>query len=344
MNPNFLKKKNFHPRDKRIKFYEGPHLYTIDGEGGYTSVTTWNHSHFQDFNADNIIANMMKSKNWPKSKYYGMTPVEIKKKWDCNRDEASSAGTKMHFDIECFYNGLNVTNESIEFEYFKQFYNDYKHLIPYRTEWEVFHEELKFSGSIDMSFVDENGHIELCDWKRCKEIKKDNPWQSAKTDCISHLPDTNFWHYTLQLNIYKAILESKYDKKVTKMYLVCLHPNNSNSSYLKYEVSDLSKEIKELFELRMTQLSKLEKESNQVNQLINKLNDIKYNINDLLNQKDEILNKLSILDEKFEEDIEVDTKYYNETEYLVDNLSNYIYNENGEIIGLWLKNKPKLFK
>ena len=66
----------------------------------------------------------------------------------------------------------------------------------------------------------------LFDWKRCKEIKKTNSFgEFALTECIDHLPDTNYWHYALQLNTYKAILEAKYDKKVEKMYLVCLHPN-----------------------------------------------------------------------------------------------------------------------
>ena len=44
--------------------------------------------------------------------------------------------TKMHYDIECFYNGINVQNDSSEYKYFMQFY-DFSHLMPYRTEWMV---------------------------------------------------------------------------------------------------------------------------------------------------------------------------------------------------------------
>ena len=39
----YLAKKNSHPRDKSITFDEGPHIYTIDGDSDYMSVTTWNH-------------------------------------------------------------------------------------------------------------------------------------------------------------------------------------------------------------------------------------------------------------------------------------------------------------
>ena len=57
-----LAKKNPHERDEHISFDEGPHIYTIDGESDFMSVTTWNHSHFAEFNADVIITNMMNGK------------------------------------------------------------------------------------------------------------------------------------------------------------------------------------------------------------------------------------------------------------------------------------------
>ena len=45
----FLSKKNKHERDDRILFDEPTHVYTIDGDSGFTSVTTWNHLHFEKF-------------------------------------------------------------------------------------------------------------------------------------------------------------------------------------------------------------------------------------------------------------------------------------------------------
>ena len=96
----YLKNKNLHELDTHITFEEGPHIYTIDGDSDFTSVTTWNHSHFFPFNADLIIDKMMASKRWPENtKYFGMTKDAIKTLWDKNRDEAASAGTKMHYDI-----------------------------------------------------------------------------------------------------------------------------------------------------------------------------------------------------------------------------------------------------
>ena len=119
---DYLKLKNPHERDSHIHFDEGPHIYTIDGDSDYMSVTTWNHSHFEKFNADKIIENMMKSKKWPESKYYSMTPEEIKDLWNKNGKEAAAAGTTMHENIERFYNECSVNDDSVEYTYFKQFH------------------------------------------------------------------------------------------------------------------------------------------------------------------------------------------------------------------------------
>ena len=71
---------------------------------------------------------------------------------------------------------------------------------------------------------------------------------------LNHLPDSNYWHYCLQLNIYKAILEKNYNKKVSGLYLVCLHPENINKNFMRIQVTDLSTEVNNLFEERKKQI------------------------------------------------------------------------------------------
>ena len=255
--PDYLALQNAHPRDKFITFDEGPHIYTVHGELGYTSVTTWNHTHFPAFDADAIIYKMLSGRRMkdPTYKYYGMTKEQIKADWDLNRDTAAAAGTKMHYDIECYYNKMTVCNDSVEYSWFMRFVKDFPELKPYRTEWMVYYEDLKLSGSIDMIFENPDGTLQIYDWKRCKEISYESGFgKSATTECISHLPDTNFWHYSLQLNVYKTILELKYGKKITGMYLVCLHPDSGYKTYDRIEVSFMDKEIDDLFALRKQQL------------------------------------------------------------------------------------------
>jgi hypothetical protein len=287
-----LEKRNHHERDDFIIFDPVPHVYTIltDPKSKYTSVTTWIHSHFKKFDADQIIGKMMSGKNWNKeNRYWGMTAKDIKALWDDNGKKQSQAGTDLHYEIECFNNGEltdrkgffleqsnekekytngdllksfnkngneNADNQKPEWGYFLNYIKDHSNYIPYRTEWMVYHEKYKLSGSIDMVYEDPTTKsLWIYDWKRCKDIqKKTNFHEYSTTECICHIPDTNYWHYAIQLNTYKRILEEKYEKQVTDLYLVILHPNNSNENYMKIQMPDLSEEITVLLEERLKTL------------------------------------------------------------------------------------------
>ena len=116
---------------------------------------------------------------------------------------------------------------------------------------------LNLKESIDMVYERADGILEIYDWKRCKEIVKGNSWGKYGTNpIIEHLPDTNFWHYSLQLNTYKYMLEKNYGNTIGGMYLVCLHPENKNKSYIKFAVPTLDTEIKDLFSDRYLDLCK----------------------------------------------------------------------------------------
>lgn len=251
MELNYLQKINPHERDHRIKFVEDGHKYFIDGEEGYTSTTTWVHSHFSHFDSkgtlDKIMANP-KMKTDPEYKYYGKTREEIETLWG----SASIAGTALHLDIERYWNQAPVENTSLEYKHFLHFVEDHSHLVPFRTEWTVFHEEMKLSGSIDMIFEDpdEPGALIIMDWKNVKEIVYDTNFNKyGLTPFTKDLPDTNFWHYTLQLNVYKTILEQKYNKHITKLFLVIFHSNQSD--YELIPVEPIPEIMKNLFQERM---------------------------------------------------------------------------------------------
>jgi ATP-dependent exoDNAse (exonuclease V) beta subunit len=277
LNP-ILSNNNKHLRDSFIKFYARGHKYEIstDPDSKYTSVTTWNHSHFPKFDADKIIEHIFKSKSWgPDHKYWGQTVEQIKASWKSNGEQVAGAGTNLHERIENFMNNKSINgvytqkelydnyiknnkniDDPIEWEYFIQFVKDHPHLKPYRTEWMIFDEDLKLAGSIDMIYENEDGILSIYDWKRSKEITKINNWnQYATNPLISHMPDTNFWHYALQLNTYKTILERKYGKKIKELYLVRLHPNTQDNTYELLEVPILEKEMNDLFEERKKEVS-----------------------------------------------------------------------------------------
>lgn len=271
-----LSTQNAHNRDANIQFFEEGHRYVIltEPDVKYTSVTTWNHQHFPKFDADVIIAKMMNGLGWKKGhKYWGQTPEQIKALWDTNKNAVSGAGTDLHYEIECFNNnndlapgytnkelydkymkdnGDILASKPIEWQYFINFIKDTPDLKPYRTEWIIYNDSVKISGSIDMVYENQDGTISIYDWKRCKNITSANNFNKfAIHPLICHLPDTNFWHYSLQLNTYKVILEEKYGKKVRDLFLVRLHPDAEGKNYDLIKLPDLSFDVKDLFlELR----------------------------------------------------------------------------------------------
>lgn len=247
--------KNRHPRDLCIEFDEPTHKYTINGNyDGWTSCTGFIHSFFPHFNPEKTIQKMMKSPKWPQSKYYGMTAEQIKAQWNSSGKEASEAGTAMHLGIEMHHNGAeHLVSEEIkqskEWKYFVNYWKDCgDDLVPYRTEWEVWSEEHKLAGSIDMIYYRKSdGKYVIYDWKRSKEIKTNNDYESGYAP-LDHLPNTNYWHYTLQLNIYKWFLETFYGLEIADLYLIILHPDNKN--YRRLRLNMLTDEVQAMLECR----------------------------------------------------------------------------------------------
>ena len=161
----------------------------------------------------------------------------------------------LHAYIENYYNEIYTDEDSIEIKQFKTFVANFSHLIAYRTEWTIYNEDIQICGSIDMVFFNTHTNsFEIYDWKRVREIKYE-PFknQTAIVPCIQDIPDTNFWHYALQLNLYKYIIETKYEKIITAMYIVVFHPEKDN--YERIDIPVLSKDIIKLIQWRGKNLS-----------------------------------------------------------------------------------------
>jgi hypothetical protein len=250
-----LATQNKHPRDTHLRFYEPTHTYYIKGSSdGVISCTGFIHQFFPHFNAKATIEKMMKSPKWPSSPYYGMTKEAIEEKWSSSGKEASSLGTAMHLSIEQFLNGAHdlidpTVKSSKEWEYFMNFWNECgDDLEPFRMEWEVWCELHMLCGSIDGVFRRKSdGKIVIYDWKRSKEIKTANDFETGYPP-LDHLPNTNYWMYTLQLNIYRWFLETYYGCDVGDLYLVILHPNNRN--YRRIRLNRLEQEVLDMLACR----------------------------------------------------------------------------------------------
>ncbi len=277
---------NRHERDKWITLDVESHIYTITHEGKngqieeiYDSVTSCIKKHVDQFDPDKVIPKMKSNpKKWTsKHRYWGKTDEEIKKLWETDGKEASSLGTQLHNNIEWFMNDIALLNEkqgsythedlaqrhlehliedgpeefesTIEWCNFLRFLTATPFLAPFRTEWRIYDRQYKVAGSIDMLYRDissKEPRFLLIDWKRSKEISKDNKYRKPKI--LGNVPDTKFWKYAIQLNFYKYILEKNYDIKVSEMWLIRLHPNCN--TYERIDVPDMKETIETILRLK----------------------------------------------------------------------------------------------
>lgn len=260
---------NFHPRDFRINFYEKDHRYNLITKGPLhyamytnvpaakltevdkrykvtpsylTSTTAFIEPLFSPFIEDEVIDKMMNSRNWPNSRYFGMTREEIKEKWELAR----TLGTKMHANIEAYYCGRWYSTEGIEWKFFCRFEALYVKgiLIALRSEWLIYNEAYRLTGSIDMIYTyadpakqrDVNGMLraKMYDWKRATDLLKDNTYQNGSKPCTAHMQDTKKSHYNVQLFMYTFLLKP-YNIVIDEWCLVGMHPDQEDFIRVEYK-------------------------------------------------------------------------------------------------------------
>ena len=234
--------RNKHPFDSTISFRVSDHLYIVNGVC-LESVTAFVSNCFPKFNAE------LHAKQ--KAGALGISVQEVIEKWEQKGKESRDLGTAMHKKIENYYQGIDSANDDT-FNLFRIFANNIK-LVPYRTEWAVYDWEYKLAGTID--FVDcQNGQYTIYDWKRSDKIIangmpiKTNKYGEKGNYPLEHIDNSPYYHYALQLSLYKFILERNYGIKVDKLRLGIFHPTY-NKPYL-LEVPYLESEINSIFNLR----------------------------------------------------------------------------------------------
>ena len=104
-------------------------------------------------------------------------------------------------------------------------------------------------------FVDyQNGEFSIYDWKRSDKVIanglpiKNNKYGEKGIYPLENLDNSPYYHYALQLSLYKFILERNYNIKVSKLRLGIFHPSY-NKPYI-LEMPYLEKELNSIFNLR----------------------------------------------------------------------------------------------
>lgn len=213
---------NAHIRDEEIHFEPESHVYTFRGRE-LKSVTTLIEEQFPKFDAD-FWSERVAARE-------GLTALEVKARWEAEGARSRSLGTAMHERIENYYiNGGDDGEDSDVFGLFRAFSACVK-LHPYRTEWRIYDEDYDIAGTLDFLELTPDGVYNIWDWKRSGKLISSegglilrNRFGKTGFAPLSHIQDTPYYHYALQLSIYKFILERKYGIKVSGLNLGVFHP------------------------------------------------------------------------------------------------------------------------
>ena len=223
-------------QDADIDFEPDEHIYIYKGIKRMLPVSSLIAYFFEEFQALPQAENQWRYKG---------TPVEESlDKWAKSGRMASEVGTFVHlqtenyfqrgyFETECrlqFGSDTEVVSVEQEKLHFLHFIRDYQ-IEPYRQEWPVYDKELNIAGTIDLICQNDDGEYTIYDWKRSSKVvnAQGQPIVEAFRGRMSYngisLPDTSFYHYCIQQNLYRYMLERHYGIKVKSMNLVVLCPD-----------------------------------------------------------------------------------------------------------------------
>ena len=250
----------------RYKFYEEPHIYTyVEDDGSETQIgissTTLVGQYENPFDEEKV-AHFKAIKD-------GIPKQEILDMWHFDRDFACCKGTHTHAYNEFLWKGdelYSYDKEAVIKQFgfdvvlpvwdklkriCESFYREYKdRLIPVGLEQIVGSRDFDIAGAIDfLAYSKKLDAIIILDYKTNKEIKFESYRDKKMLPPINNVPDCNYYHYCLQLAIYKILIEYETNIKVypTK-WLIWI--NEKNDDFKLYECENLDEEARKILEAR----------------------------------------------------------------------------------------------
>ena len=234
------------PRGITITFTESNHKYTsiIDGkEISYISGTTFISKFFPPFDPTGNITRACAKKR-------GLTVEALKQEWKDKADKSCAFGTKIHESVEDTLNGKTLRNKPLDLREELTMMNAVnlgKKLLDrfdiLGVEKIIFDENLKIAGTMDLFVKSKtNGRYWIFDHKTNNSIDKENKYNKFGLHPIEHIPDTNFYHYQLQLQLYEYLLkEVGYIPKDSDVGKCLFHITDKGVK--TYQLGDYSKDM-----------------------------------------------------------------------------------------------------
>jgi len=225
-----------------ILFEEQSHTYTVRGVK-YTPVSTVISKAKTPFDKEKQLVSS--------SKKTGKTVNELREEWDFKKDFGCTRGTNFHSYVENYYTKSNlpvddtyIKNQIKQFQVFEKQNSKTYSLV--EAECIVYDVESKVAGTFDALFQDTKGNLSIFDWKTNSDLSLDNRWQNFLGK-LSHLQQSDYNAYSLQLSLYKYMIEKNTDLKIKDLKIVYFPPEQH--THYVYTCPYLLEEVKILLDL-----------------------------------------------------------------------------------------------
>ena len=243
-----------------IKFFEKNHTYTIDEKPAKTSVSGAIKKYEKEFEKDKVAGFVARKE--------GKTISEVLTEWDYKRDYSCHKGSEFHLFVENFLERRKIALDKDAFHVFlaqnkndasqkdiDQYYSEMAHFISnflnffewwkkdhilLKSEFVVGDRESGICGTLDnLSYNKKTKKLVIFDYKTNKEIKTENPRGDTLLEPFKHLQNCEIVKYSLQIWLYKLIIERNTPFEVETGYVVWVAGNND---YELISILDLQKE------------------------------------------------------------------------------------------------------
>ncbi|MFW6246944.1 MAG: PD-(D/E)XK nuclease family protein [bacterium] len=242
-------------------YYDEPHKYYVDNKQ-LISVTTLIHKYVEEFDEE----------KWSeiKANEYKLKQREVVRAWKFINKKGTMKGSIIHdYTENLFLNKVfkyPLTEIIAEFgfdpikaeyditkNHVDNFYKDcFGKLIPVKTELVVYDPESMIAGMIDMLFYNKKTKkYELWDYKTNKQFSDAS--ENYMLNELFTLQNCDLNIYSLQLGLYKYIIEKTTSIRLGNSYVVWFSHNNENYKIIK--LKDLEYFVKLIVNVRINEIN-----------------------------------------------------------------------------------------
>ena len=250
-----------------VRFVEKNHTYSIDGKPAKMSVTKLIHKYETPFDAEKIAFFVARKQ--------GVEVSDVLNKWEFGGEYASHVGSEFHRFVEHFLQrrqiGIDQEAISIFFkkwadyrtpeaipDYYEKVASLVKNFLEFYKEWKKDHilirpefiigdRETGICGCIDnLSLHVPSQQLIILDWKTNKAMEEKSKYNTKFIGPLSHLAQSEQVKYSLQLWLYRIMLEKNTPFKLKNSQIIWV--GNPEGTEI-IEVLDLEKEARLILDL-----------------------------------------------------------------------------------------------